>query len=60
MIITDADLEEYLSDDEELGWMKMRDITKFNDITAGAVRQLDRKLNALIDKLKKERNNGRY
>lgn len=53
-LIKDSEIEELINDPDELGFMLKRNLGKFNDIVAGAVRQLDIKVNKLIERI----NNG--
>ena len=48
-LLTDADIEEYLLDYDEAGWMLSRDVSAFNDLTNGAVRQLDIEMKELVE-----------
>lgn len=48
-LITDEDIEEFLLDHNEAGWMLSRNISSFNDLTNGAVRQLDIEMKQLFE-----------
>jgi hypothetical protein len=50
-LITDADVEEWIQDHEEAGWMVCRNVGHFNDLTSGAVRQLDSEILAMFELL---------
>jgi hypothetical protein len=43
-LITDEDIEEWLQDYDEAGWMLQIDLGLFTDLTAGGLRQLDREV----------------
>ena len=40
-LLSDEDIDELVLDDKEAGWMLSRNIGRFNDLTSGAVRQMD-------------------
>lgn len=40
-LLSDDDIDELILDDNEAGWMLSRNIGRFNDLTSGAVRQMD-------------------
>jgi hypothetical protein len=50
-LITQADIDEYILDDEEAGWMLKTDFTLLSDLTMGAVRQLDSEVISMFELL---------
>ena len=40
-LLSDTDIEDLIEDHDEAGWMLSRNIGRFNDLTSGAVRQMD-------------------
>jgi len=50
-LITEADIEEWLHDYDEAGWMIHIDVGLFSDLTNGAVRQLDSEMISMFDLL---------
>ena len=50
-LITDDDFEEWITQEDQLGYRMLFDMGKFLDLTSGAVRQIDREYPELIDLL---------
>jgi len=50
-MITDADIDEWIEDYEEAGWLVGRNVSRFNDLTNGAVRQLDTEMISMFELL---------
>jgi hypothetical protein len=50
-LITQEDIDEYILDDEEAGWMLKTDFTLLSDLTMGAVRQLDSEVISMFELL---------
>jgi hypothetical protein len=50
-LITQEDIDEYIQDDEEAGWLLKTDFTLLSDLTMGAVRQLDQDVISMFNLL---------
>jgi hypothetical protein len=50
-LITQEDIDEYIQDDDEAGWMLKTDFTLLSDLTMGAVRQLDSEVISMFELL---------
>jgi hypothetical protein len=50
-LITEADIDEWIEDYDEAGWMVGRNVSLFNDLTSGAVRQLDHEMIEMFELL---------
>ncbi len=48
-MIDEADIEAFILDEEEAGWLVYRHMSRFNDLTNGAVRQLDIEVKELVE-----------
>ena len=51
LMISDEDFDELLLDEDGLGWRYYRNFGHFADLTAGAVRQVDKKIDSLLSRI---------
>jgi len=51
-LMSDEDFDELLLDEDGLGWRYYRNFGHFADLTAGAVRQVDKKIDDLLSRIK--------
>jgi len=56
-MVTEEDFNEWIQDDEELGHLLQRNLGRTVDLTAGAVRQLDIRVQQLITRIDKMEGN---